>query len=143
MANFDETDEPVMPSPSGRKKKRQADTYKRNVEKKARHSSTGKVPSIACLRTHRLCRAATISAEDTTYIHSVLYSTCNKVQQDAILLSYMDITQAKRRRSNNQVPLKTRDLSVKYSVLTQNKDTIPVCKQSFLSIFCEYRLIFN
>uniref|UniRef100_A0AAV2KIT1 Uncharacterized protein n=1 Tax=Knipowitschia caucasica TaxID=637954 RepID=A0AAV2KIT1_KNICA len=31
---------------------------------------------------------------------------------------------------------KSRDVTVKYSVLTRARDRIPVCKSSFLSLFC-------
>ena len=141
---FDETEEAVVLSPSGRKKKRKPDTYARNVAKKARHS--GGIPSIACCHnTAKVCLAATLSPEEIAGIHRVLYATSDKVKQDAILLSYMDITTVKRRRLkvDDSGKQKNRDLTVKYSVLRdkgekEDKEKIPVCKASFMSLLCEY-----
>lgn len=90
MDMFDETEENVVLSTYGRKKKRKPDEHARNVAKKARHS--GGAPSVAC--THNIanvCQAATLSSEEIAYINQILYSTTDKVKQDATLLSYMNI----------------------------------------------------
>ena len=135
MENLKETAESVMFSPS-----RRAETYSRNVAKKARHSGQGKVPSIACKHhSDKVCQASALSAEDVTKINRELYSTTDKVKQDAALLTYMHIMPVKRRRpkAENKATHRTRDLTVKYCVLTES-GKIPVCKASFMSIFCKY-----
>lgn len=139
MDMFDETEENVVLSTYGRKKKRKPDEHARNVAKKARHS--GGAPSVAC--THNIanvCQAATLSSEEIAYINQILYSTTDKVKQDATLLSYMNIETVKRRRPKVENPAqqKTRELTVKYSVVTETEERIPVCKATFMSLFCEY-----
>ncbi|KAG5834002.1 hypothetical protein ANANG_G00281960, partial [Anguilla anguilla] len=84
----------------------------------------------------KVCQASALSTEGLTKINRVLYSTTDKVKQDATLLSCMEIMPVKRRRSKVDNPKqKTRDLTVKYFVLTET-GKIPVCKASFMSIFC-------
>lgn len=63
-----------MFSPSGQEKKRKDETYSQNVVKKRalqRHSS------------EKVCRASALSIEELTQIHQVLYSTTDKLKQDA------------------------------------------------------------
>ena len=73
----------------------------------------------------------------------LLYSTTDKVKQDAIRLSYMDIKKVQRRRRKVQDPAKqkAREMSVNYFILDENKVKLPVCKKSFMSIFCEYFIL--
>ena len=49
MNNFDDISEPVVLSPTGRKKRRCPDESEWSVSKKGRHSALGKVPYIACV----------------------------------------------------------------------------------------------
>ncbi|XP_035801270.1 uncharacterized protein LOC118469885 [Amphiprion ocellaris] len=137
MENFGQTEEAVALTASGREKKRKPDEYARNAAKKARYR--GGVPTVAC--SHNLanvCQAAKLSGEEVAYINSVLYSTTDKVKQDATLLSYMDILPVKRRRPkvDNLAEQKTRELTIKYFVLTETQEKIQVCKPSFMSMFC-------
>uniref|UniRef100_A0A3P8TGH4 TRASH domain-containing protein n=2 Tax=Amphiprion percula TaxID=161767 RepID=A0A3P8TGH4_AMPPE len=137
MENFGQTEEAVALTASGREKKRKPDEYARNAAKKARYR--GGVPTVAC--SHNLanvCQAAKLSGEEVAYINSVLYSTTDKVKQDATLLSYMDIVPVKRRRPkvDNLAEQKTREPTIKYFVLTETQEKIQVCKPSFMSMFC-------
>lgn len=110
---------------------------------KARHSGDGKNPFVSCTHNVKgMCVASTLSSNDILYIKAQLYSTQDRFKQDAILLSYMDIQQCTRRRSKvgDVEKQKSRDVSVKYNLLKENKEKINVCKASFLSILCEYKL---
>ena len=146
MNNFDDISEPVVLSPTGRKKRRCPDGSGRSVSKKGRHSALGKVPSIACVHNVGLqdtCVATTVSENELDRLFHLLYSTTDKVKQDAILLSYMDIKKVQRRRRKVQDPAKqkAREMSVNYFLLDENKVKLPVCKKSFMSIFCEYFIL--
>ncbi|KAG5279382.1 hypothetical protein AALO_G00077190 [Alosa alosa] len=49
----------------------------------------------------------------------------------------MDIMPVKRRREVNEgTRQRQRDVTIKYSVLKEDKTRVPVCQASFLSIFC-------
>ncbi|CAL9701146.1 unnamed protein product [Knipowitschia caucasica] len=138
MAGFDDAEEAVLLSPRGRKRKRKPEEHDRKLAKNARHSG-GANAAVACVHNNvNVCQAAKLSPEDIDYIHHTLYTTTDKVKQDATLLSYMDVTAVKRRRSKieDSAQQKSRDLTVKYSVLTRARDRIPVCKSSFMSLFC-------
>ena len=140
MNTFDETVEAVALLTSGRKKKRKPEEYGRSVAKKARHR--GGVPRVACRHNHdHWCQAARLSDVDVAYINRVLYTTSDKVKQDATLLSYMDIRPVRRRRTprvQNPAQQRTREVSINYSVLTDTQEKISVCKASFMALFCEY-----
>uniref|UniRef100_A0AAV2LL28 VPS10 domain-containing protein n=1 Tax=Knipowitschia caucasica TaxID=637954 RepID=A0AAV2LL28_KNICA len=138
MAGFDDAEEAVLLSPRGRKRKRKPEEHDRKLAKNARHSG-GANAAVACVHNNvNVCQAAKLSPEDIDYMHHTLYTTTDKVKQDATLLSYMDVTAVKRRRSKieDSAQQKSRDLTVKYSVLTRARDRIPVCKSSFMSLFC-------
>ena len=133
MDNFDGIDEQVFKSPVGSKRIRNTASYSRNKAKNVRNSGEGKTPSIACV--HNLpgvCVAARMK--------EILYSTCDKVQQDALLLSYMDIRNVNRRRQrvDDQNKRKQRNYTVKYFALKANSRKVPVCKASFIGISCKY-----
>lgn len=127
-----------MLSPSGRKQKRKAGTYSRNVAKAARYSGERKAPCIALnhVNSEKVCRASAPSTTELTLINPALYSTTDEEKQDASLLSYMDTKPVKRRRPtvDNPAEHKTRDLTVKCFVLNE-AGKIPVCKASFMSLF--------
>ena len=120
MNNFDDISEPVVLSPTGRKKRRCPDESERSVSKKGRHSALGKVPSIACVHNVQdTCVATTVSENELNRLFNLLYSTTDKVKQDAILLSYMDIKKVQRRRRKVQDPAKqkAREMSVNYFII--------------------------
>lgn len=53
----------------------------------------------------QLCQAGKLSSsEEIAYINNTLYSTADKVTQDAMLLSYMDIKAVQRRRPKVRNP---------------------------------------
>ncbi|XP_041365380.1 uncharacterized protein LOC121380568 [Gigantopelta aegis] len=139
MENFDDIDETVVLSPIGRKRENNSGNSGRSLAKNARHSGAEKPASISCVHNVRnVCLATSLSNDDLTYAHDRLYSTENKVTQDATLLSYMDIGKCVRRRpriDDSSKIKRNREISVKYFTLTANKEKIPVCKASFMSIF--------
>ena len=142
MESFDELDEQVVLSPSGRKQKPDKSNTARENKKKSRHDGSAKKPFIACTHnTHNQCLARTLAPEDLTYAHHQLYQTTDKVQQDATLLSYMTVSGVGRRRPKvgDVAKRNVRDCTVKYCVLNPAMKKIPVCKPSFMSIFGEYR----
>ena len=98
------------------------------------------VPRVACRHDTGFCTAGTLNENDLEYIKGQLYATYDKVKQDAILVSHMDISQVKRRRPRveDEGRQKNRGLTIKYSLLKEDKTKIPVCQASFLSIFCKY-----
>lgn len=102
-----------------KKKHRYPENSARNKAKENRYSGNGADANIACTHNGTSCAAVTLTEADLSYIKQQLYSTFDKVKQDAILLSHMDVTPCKRRR--RQVEAK-----------------VPVCQTSFLSIFCKY-----
>ncbi|XP_041355618.1 uncharacterized protein LOC121373208 [Gigantopelta aegis] len=59
------------------------------------------------------------------------------VKQDAALLTHMTVTQCKRRRPrvDDEEKQRSRGISVKYSILKEDKSEVPVCQPTFLSIF--------
>ena len=85
--------------------------------------------------------AKQMTDEDLAYMHRCLYSSDEKIKQDAVLLSFMNIDVAKRRKKkidhDNASRRKIRDMSVKYFVKKENKELVPVCKGSFMGIFGE------
>ena len=139
MENFDETDEPVVRLPVGRKRGKQPEAFARNKKKMARHSGGGCFSAFNCghnMQGAGLCMAGSLVDTDLTFMHSCLYETCDKVKQDAVLLSYMNIEGVKRRRIiGDQERKRNRDFAVKYFVMKENQEQVPVCKASFMSIF--------
>lgn len=143
---YDEMEEPVLPSPTGRKNKRRPDSYVRNIEKRMRHSGQGTTPSIACQHTNTSssrCQAFVLKEEDILTAHRKLYESADKVKQDTILLSNMDIKPTKV-NSIAATP-KRRSTNVIYYIMADSTK-VPVCKETFMGIFCEYypyHMIFN
>jgi hypothetical protein len=138
LNNYDEGDETVMPCLKGRKRKVNTALHEINIIKAARHSGGGKIPTIACKHNEEsFCKAATLSNEQVTNLFQSFYSSAKKVTQDSILLSYMTICQVIRRRLKTDNNNKQRDVSIKYHVLDESKTRLPICKASFMSIFCK------
>ena len=135
---YDELDEPVVSSPQGRKRKRDSSHYAKNVEKRLRHSGMSIEPTIACNhKVQSTCLAASLTEDDLNFLHRSMYSESDKVMQDALLLTYMDIKPVTRRRSTADNP-NSRDMTIKYHVTNEDKEKIPVCKATFMSIFGKY-----
>jgi hypothetical protein len=138
MNDFDGIDERVVISPLGRKKRRCPEQSARSVSKKGRHSAVGKIPLISCEHNVQgMCVATRLSGDYLLRLFNILYSSTDKVKQDAILLSYMDIRKVQRGRRKVADPgkQKSKEMSVSYFVVDENKVKIPVCKSSFMSIF--------
>ncbi len=57
----------------------------------AKESGNGLVASVACTHNSFSCSAVTLKESDLLYIKQQLYFTNDKVKQDAILLSHMDV----------------------------------------------------
>ncbi|XP_052427306.1 uncharacterized protein LOC127969418 [Carassius gibelio] len=135
---YDEMDEPILMTSNGRRKRRLPQNSSRYKAKVNRYSGNGLVASVACTHNTSWCRAVTLKESDLFYIKQQLYSTNDKVEQDAILLSRMDAMPCKRRRQQVEAEEKRgqRDVSIKYAVLKEDKTKVPICHASFLSIFC-------
>ncbi|XP_041362797.1 uncharacterized protein LOC121378605 [Gigantopelta aegis] len=147
METYDAVDEPVMLSPTGKRKRRRPRSSARSIAKTARYSGKGLIPRLTCTHKNALCTAGTLNENDLAYIKGQLYVTKDKVEQDAILVSHMDIGQVKRRRQRDprdkdEGRQKNRRVLIKYSLLKEDKTKISVCQASFLSIFCvkEFRV---
>lgn len=137
-----EYDEMVV-SVTGKRKRRQTRNSARCKAKEKRYSGTDRISRIACKHNSVSCAAVTLTETDITYIKEQLYSTHDKVKQDAILLSHLDIMQCKRRRPSAKAEKRRqRDLTIKYAVLKEDNTKVPVCQASFLSIFCKYVFFF-
>ena len=69
-----------------------------------------------------------------------LDATTDKAKQDVILSPHMAVQQCKRKRPRVEYHDRHRNrvVLVKYSSLKENKEKVPVCQASFLSIFSEY-----
>lgn len=69
-----------------------------------------------------MCTAANLTAIDLAYFKKQLYTAKDKVAQDAILLSHMDIMPVKRRREVDEgTRQRQRDVTIKYFVLKEDK----------------------
>lgn len=121
MDGFDDADEPVLMSPTGRKRRSNPDSSKRAVAKRERHSGQGHTLRVSCEHNSSWCAGATLSTDDVLSGAEKLYLTSDKTKQDAILLSYMDICVAKRVRTSDERNQKARKVSPKYFLLTQDK----------------------
>lgn len=133
-------DEPILMTSNGRRKRRLPQNSSRYKAKVNRYSGNGLVASVACTHNTSWCGAVTLKESDLFYIKQQLYSTNDKVEQDAILLSHMDAMPCKQRRQQVEAEEKRRqrDVSIKYAVLKEDKTKVPICHASFLSIFCKY-----
>ncbi|KAA0703634.1 hypothetical protein E1301_Tti015520 [Triplophysa tibetana] len=138
MEVYDEMDKYVTVSVTGKRKRRQQHNSARSKAKENRYSASDRIPRVRCTHSNGvLCRADTLTETDITYINKQLYFSHDKVKQDAILLSHMDVMPCKRRRVKVKAEDKQRqrDLTVKYFVLKEDQTNVPVCQASFLSIF--------
>ncbi|XP_055064736.2 uncharacterized protein [Misgurnus anguillicaudatus] len=138
MEECDEMDEYVTVAVPGKRKRRYADNSARSRAKENRYSGVDKIPQVACTHNNSVtCRAGALTEADITYINAKLYTSRDKVKQDAILLSYMYVMPCKRRRRKVKAEEKQRqrDLTIKYFVLKEDTTIVPVCQASFLSIF--------
>ena len=140
MENFDEIDEPVLLSPSEKKRRRRPENSAHALAKRARYSGDEKIPRVSCTHKACVCPASTLTENDLAYIKGQPYATTDKVNQDAILISHMAVQQCKRKRPmvEDQDRQRNKAVTVKYSALKENKEKIPLCQASCLSIFCEY-----
>ena len=135
---FDELDEPVTLSPQGRKRKQNVALHAGNVAKRLRHDGSDKEPKLSCSHNSpSICLATSLTEDDLARLHEIMYSNSEKVKQDSLLLSYMDITEVKRRRSTTDTP-RRRDMTINYFVTNKENQKIPVCKATFMSIFGKY-----
>lgn len=148
MNDFDDMSESVRVTDSGKKRKRDKEHHKREIEKKNRHDGENKNPRIACVHGNannrqktRFCRASQLNDEDIAFNHQTFYATSDKVIQDQALLQLMTISAKKRRQPNMQHQRK-RDIVTKYKLLTKDHPvTVPVCKETFSSVLGRYLLI--
>ena len=140
MEKFDEIDEPVLLSPSGKKRRRQHENSARALAKRPRYSGDEKIPRVSCTHKAGVCTASTLTKNDLVYIKGQLYATTDKVKQDAIPISRMAVQQCKRKRPGveDQGRQRNRAITVKHIALKENKEKVPVCQASFLSTFWEY-----
>lgn len=88
---YDEMDEPVLLTLNSRRKRYLPQNSARYKAKESRYSGNGSVSSVACVRNSFSCSAVTLKESDLLYIKQQLYFTNDKVKQDAILLSHMDV----------------------------------------------------
>lgn len=132
-----ENDMQVTECPDGRKSRSKVKLPKNSRNKR-------KIPNIAC--THGLpdvpvntkakgrkeCRAADLTYDDiTTFHHHV--NSLNKIDQDKLLLKYMEITSPKRRSSKKEAKKKN-TVSVKYRIRNKGGQILPVCAATFQAI---------
>lgn len=140
MNNFDGTDEPVLLSPVGKKRRPSKEHHDREKVKKIRHSGMGKVPAIACqheARSCSFCHADKLTPDDIAFNFNTIYGKQNKVEQDQMLLQLMTIEKVKRRRLRveNEDSRKDRCLSVQYRLMTKDHpNRLHVCKATFLKV---------
>ena len=131
MDSTDLTSESVQRTNFGRKRKRNPNNYKRNLQKSKKLNGGNHIPSIICKHNDRCCKASTLSLEDAYALNYKFHDITSKKDQDAFLLTYMTVTQPRQMKSTR----KQRTVSVKYSVITNNNVKLPGCKSSFMSIF--------
>lgn len=135
------TDEPLLLTMNCRRKRgrpQESSTFARVKAKASRYSGKRTVATIACNHNRSMCAAASLTATDLSFIYRQLYCTSDKVKQDAFLLSHIDVMPCKRRKRQVDVDerRRQRDLSIKYTVIKEDKTRVVICQASFLSIFC-------
>lgn len=72
---------------------------------------------------------------DVKAAHARYYSHQNKKDRDAFLIKHMDTSTPKRKVKGNNVTKKSKSVTTKYFIYTENKRKTPICKQSFMDIF--------
>ena len=123
--------------------------HNKEISKRIRHYGGGEIPSIACQ--HRkadhagLGHADQLTGDDLALNHAKFYSTANKVKQDDSLLKLMTISSSKRQRVSEGDRQKSRNVIVKYSLFTNNREqpqmTIPVGKATFTKVLSVYNRV--
>ena len=140
MNSFDSLEERVVLSPIPRKRGRSKEYHDREKRRKLRYSGGGKVPQIRCTHTARnnaaLCHADVITEADLAFNHAKFYENPDKVAQDALILSLLEISDPKRRRVLDEKARKAKDVSVKYTLLSeqQHPQKIKVCRKTFIKL---------
>lgn len=105
VESFDET---VSPSNKARKRKRNADKWKKNIKKKELYSAGGKTAKIGCNHGARLrhrgavCNVNKLSAEDIDHFFDAFHKNETKKSQDAFLLQHIFVCQVRKRRVLSQ-----------------------------------------
>ncbi len=119
--------EPVLLTLNGRRKRYLPQNSAHYKAKENRYSGNGLVTSVACTHNSSSCSAVTLKESDLLYIKQQLCFTNDKVKQDAILLSHMNVMPCKRRRQQVEAEEKRRqrDVSIKYAVLKEDKQKFP------------------
>ena len=89
-----------------------------------------------------LCQTDQLTGDDLALNHAIFYSSANKVKQNETLLKLMTISSSKRQRISEGDRQNPRNVIVKYSLFTNNRDqpkmTIPVCKATFTKLLGVY-----
>ena len=89
-----------------------------------------------------LGHADQLNGDDLGLNHAEFYPTSNKVKQEDALLKLMTISSSKRQRVSEGDRQKPRNVIVKYSLFTNNRDqpqmTVPVCKATFTKVLGVY-----
>ena len=144
---FDGQDEPVRPTPGGRKRRLDKENHKKQLEKKVRHSGCGSTPTVGCQHTATAtCQAEKLSPDDLMMNFNKFYNKPNKVDQDRAILDLLDKMKVNRRRTKIKDVNKRKDrkISVKYSLLCgSHPEKVPVCKASFIKVLGEYNFVFR
>ncbi|XP_060790810.1 uncharacterized protein LOC132894682 [Neoarius graeffei] len=136
--DYNGMDEPVLQTVNGRRKRRVVENHVCYKAKMNRYSGENTENGIACNHNRLMCAAASLTQNDLAYFKNQLYTSKDKVEQDAILLSHLEIMPVQRRREqvDDEDKRRQRDVTIKYSVLKEAKTRVPVCQASFMSIFC-------
>lgn len=83
---------------------------------------------------HQAFQCCSLTMQDVTALaHGTVYKYCQKVEQDTVILKYMDLATPKRKKNGELV--KGKDVSIKYFITAQSKRRVPVCKTAFMDIF--------
>ncbi|CAB3251975.1 unnamed protein product [Arctia plantaginis] len=116
-----------------RKRKRNSDTWKKNVIKKQRYESKS-MPQRVCHHNTPAFKCQNLTMAQMKKIHQDFYSHTNKKDQDAILLKLCKIMSANRTSKNHYKYKGKKQTTIKYGVIV-NKTRIPICNKFFLHIF--------
>ncbi|KAK5902911.1 hypothetical protein CesoFtcFv8_008122 [Champsocephalus esox] len=138
---FDGLDEPVRPTPGGRKRRLDKENHKKQQQKKVRHSGGALIPTVGCQ--HKAAakgfrQAEKLSPDDLMMNFNHLYEKPNMVDQNRAILHLLDIMQVKRKRPKVQDVNKQKDrnVSVKYNLLcNSHPEKVPACRATFIKVF--------
>lgn len=137
-------EEVVSPVIDGKTRKRKRDTnsWKKNVDKCNRHKPSGMPVYPVCSHEKGLFLCKTLSMCDIKEFHSMFYSKYDKQFQDNFILKHIEVNTVKRKRPKTGT-YDERLVQCKYFVRNLKKELVRVCLKCFVGILNVSRFRLN